>query len=748
MIIRLTLPSLALALLFPVGVFAQGSGFTNDVVPTLTRLGCNSGGCHGKAAGQNGFKLSLFGFEPEEDYEHLKRDALGRRLNLTDPDQSLLLLKATGSVPHGGGALTHKNSTYYAILHRWISAGALWKGDKDAGLARIEVQPAASTIQRGGSQKLAVMAYFADGTQRDVTHLAQFKADPPEAISVDDTGLASVGQQSVSGSVMARYQDQVAVSRIVVPHGAKVANLPPARNFIDELIFKQWKAIGLPPSPLCDDVTFLRRVTIDIAGRTPTPEEVEAFAKAKAEDRHEKLVDRLLASEDYAYYFANKWAAVLRNRRNSSNEDAKGTTLLHKWIVKSLHENVPFNAFVREILTATGEEGETPQVVWYRELRESSGLAEDTAQLFLGQRVQCAKCHHHPTERWSQRDYWSLTAFFARTDVQLPNPKSNKGMPKAPKRPTVVLKFEADPITHPRTGETLAPAGLGAKALKSAEEGDSRAVLADWITDPKNPYFARTLANRYWKHFMGRGLVEPEDDMRATNPPTNPELLDALAKHFIDSKYDLKALVRVICLSSTYRLSCEPNKDNAQDRQNYARFTIRRLPAEVLLDAINQVTLAKPMTPQSRTVRLPDNQSASYFLKAFGRPEAASACECDRSSTHNLAQMLHLFNSTEILGQIGDVLKDEPPPPKVGKQSIAKPAPKVTAGARILKLATDKRAHAERIRELYLAAFAREPSTEEVANLEAHIQQRGDVRAAYADILWALLNSSEFMYNH
>ena len=273
-------------------------------------------------------------------------------------------------------------------------------------------------------------------------------------------------------------------------------------------------------------------------------------------------------------------------------------------------------------------------------------------------------------------------------------------------------------------------------------------ALADWITDPKNPYFARTLANRYWKHFMGRGLVEPEDDMRATNPPTNPELLDALAKHFVDSKYDLKALVRAICLSSTYRLSCEPNKDNAHDRQHYVRFTVRRLPAEVLLDAINQVTLLKPMTPQSRTVRLPDNQTSSYFLKAFGKPDGASACECDRSSTHNLAQMLHMFNSSEILGQIGDVLKEESPPPTVGGKAIANPPAKVAAGTRIQKLVTDKRPHADRIRDLYLAAFAREPSAEEVRNLEAHIKDRRDDRAAYADILWALLNSSEFMYNH
>ena len=279
--------------------FAQSPNFTNDVVPTLTRLGCNTGGCHGKAAGQNGFKLSLFGFEPEDDYRYLKHDDFGRRLNLQNPEQSLLLLKAVGSIPHGGGQLTHKNSPYYGILHRWISEGALRKSANEPSVTRIEVQPPVNIIQRGGSQKLVVTAFTADGTRRDVTHLAQFKADPAEAISVDDQGNATVGEKAVSGSVMARYQDQVAVARILVPHGAKVKDLPPVGNFIDELIFKQWKAVGVPPSPVCDDVTFLRRVTIDIAGRIPTPEEVESFAKDKAEDRYEKLVDRLIASEDY-----------------------------------------------------------------------------------------------------------------------------------------------------------------------------------------------------------------------------------------------------------------------------------------------------------------------------------------------------------------------------------------------------------------------------------------------------------------
>jgi len=361
--------------------------------------------------------------------------------------------------------------------------------------------------------------------------------------------------------------------------------------------------------------------------------------------------------------------------------------------------------------------------------------------------VQCAKCHHHPTERWSQRDYWALTAFFAGIDVQLPS-RPKKGQPKGPRKPTVVFKAEADLITHPRTGEILAPAGLGAKAVTTAENDDSREALADWITDAKNPYFARTLVNRYWKHFMGRGLVEPEDDMRVTNPPTNPELLDALAKHFVDSKYDLKALVRVICLSSTYRLSCEPNEHNALDRQHYARFAIRRLPAEVLLDAISQITQGK--SPNQRAVRMPDNQahSSSNFLKTFGRPDGASACECDRSSDHNLAQALHLFNSRAILGQIGDDLKDEPPPVGPDGKPSAKPPPKVQPGARIVKLAADQRPHAARIGDLYLAAFAREPSAEEVAKLEAHIERRGDVQAAYSDILWALLNSSEFLYNH
>ncbi len=732
-------------------------GFTSDVVPILTRLGCNAGGCHGKAEGQNGFKLSLFGFEPDDDIGYLRQDALGRRLNLHDPDQSLLLLKATGSVPHGGGALTHRGSLYYQTLARWMSQGARKTSPGESPVVRIEMTPPSSVIQPGGKVKVAVTAFFQNGTKRVVTHLAQFKAEPADSISIDDEAVVMVGQHPVSGSVMARYQDQVAVATIMVPLGAPVGALPPTNNFIDEFIFKRLKTMGLPPSPVCDDGTFIRRTTIDIAGRLPLKEEVEAFLADKSHQRHEKLIDRLLATDDYAYLFANKWGAVLRNRRNPG-DDRKGTLAFHDWIFKSLKANRPFDQFAREVLTATGEEGTVAPIVWYRELKDANSLAEDSAQLFLGQRVQCARCHHHPSERWSQADYWGLAAFFARTDVKLPNPKKGnnkkKDAPKEPDRPIVALKSGEASLPHPRTGVPVKAAGLGSSPVDLAADADPRAALADWMTDSKNPFFAKALVNRYWKHFLGRGLVEPEDDMRATNPPTNPELLDALAKHFVASKYDLKSLVRVTCLSSTYRLDCEPNAHNGSDRQHYARFYVRRLPAEVLFDAIDQVTLSKPNIGAARAIQLPDNQFESYFLRAFGRPEAASACECERGNGQSLAQALHLFNSDELLTKIGGPVQPNvgvdasAPANKNSKKPTASSQPKTNPGARLGKIVADPRPHDAKIRDLFLIAFARQASTEEVTRLVAHIERRGNLESAYSDILWALLNSSEFAFNH
>ncbi len=702
--------------------------FQNEVVPLFTKLGCNAGGCHGKAGGQNGFKLSLLGFEPGEDYEYLVKEDRGRRLQPSAPEQSLLLRKATGAIGHGGGKRLDPQSPSYSILRRWIEQGARYGSPDEPVVERIQILPRQRVLERSGRQQLLVVAHLSDGSTRDVTRMAQFEVNQPDLAEVSATGLVTIKQLPGIVAVMARFQSQVDVFRATIPLGVAVVDLPPARNFIDELVFQQLKRLGLPPSPACDDATFLRRVTIDIAGRLPTRAEVEQFLSDKDANKDKRLVDRLLDSGDYADYFANKWSAILRNRRSSSADDPKPTAAFHDWIRNSLHQNLPYDQFARAILTATGEEVKNPPVVWYREVKDPSAQTEDAAQLFLGQRIGCARCHHHPFEKWSQQDYYGLAAFFSRLDVKdPPAPKPKKGARPEPKLPLLVSHKPGDPeLMNPRTGRLVPPTALGGKVVEVAAEADPREKLADWLAEKDNPFFARALVNRYWKHFFGRGLVEPEDDLRATNPPTNPELLDALAKHFVESKYDVKALIRTLCTSQTYRLSAVPNTHNADDRQNFSRFLPKRLPAEVLLDAIDEVTQAKTefkgVAKGTRAVQLPDNLVDSYFLSVFGRPDATSACECERSSDGTLAQCLHMLNSLELLGKIG--------------------------GGRAKQLATDKRPHAERLRDLYLVALGREPTKEETAVLVAYIEGKEDMPAAYEDVVWAVINTKEFVFNH
>jgi hypothetical protein len=732
-------------------------GFATEVVPTLTKLGCNTGGCHGKAEGQNGFKLSLFGFEPPEDYDAIAKEARGRRVFVAAPEHSLLLLKATGSVPHAGGKRLDLKSEAYELLKRWVAEGARPSPANAPGLDRIEIQPVNTVIARGGKLQASVVAYDRDGSKRDVTRFAVLEASPPELLAVDATGHVTGKQQSGSATVTARYMDAVAVARVTIPFGTPVTNLPPAKTVVDELVFKQLKELGLPPSDFADDATFLRRATVDLGGRLPTREEAEAFVAEQGVDKYGKLIDRLLDSPDHADYFANKWSALLRNRRNGPSEDAKPNVAFHAWIRDSLKQNKPFDKFVRELLTATGTVDDNPRAVWYRELKEPANLAEDVAQLFLGQRVACAKCHHHPHDRWTQADYWSLAAVFANTDVQLATPlkkgDSKKNVPDTPGKPlAVALKTGVATMPHPRTGVKLPPAGLDGKPFPLSDEADPREKLAGWVTDPANPYFARTLVNRYWKHFFARGLVDPEDDMRATNPACNPELLDTLAKRFVADGYDLKKLVRLLVTSNVYRLSSTPNENNVKDRQHFARFYPRRMNAEVLLDAIDAVTLAKTpfrgVPSGTRAVQLPDNQSDSYFLSVFGRPDGASACECERSSDANLAQALLLMNSEELLAKIGTPVVAKPDPNAKPKGKPADAGPKAAAGERLAKLVADKRPHAEKLRDLYLVALSREPTRDELATLLGHIEKKADDRAAYADVLWALVNTKEFLFNH
>ena len=698
--------------------------FPNQIVPIFTKLSCNGGGCHGKSGGQNGFRLSLLGFEPAEDYEHLLKEARGRRLSVATPDQSLLLLKVTGATPHGGGQRMEVSDPTYRLIHRWIAQGAPFGDPAAAKVAAIEVFPKSRIMPTGGKQQLVVVAHYTDGGSEDVTALAQFDTNVAGMAEVNERGQVEILEQTGDVAVMIRYQSQVAVFRATIPLGAPVEELPPTRNFVDDLVFKKLKLLGVPPSRVCSEEEFLRRVTIDLTGRLPTLEEVESFLGDTTPDKRDRWIETLLASRSYADYFANKWTVILRNKRNGSGS-RRGTYAFHYWVRRALHRNLPYDQFVRGIITASGEIGVNPPVAWYREVNELNEQVEDTAQLFLGLRIQCARCHHHPFERWSRRDYHSFAAFFSRVGRK---PGSRPGEER------IFHQRGVATAVNPKNGETISPAGLGARPLELTPETDPRHALVDWMVSPDNPHFAPTLVNRYWKHFFSRGLVDPEDDIRETNPATNPELLNALARQFIDTGFDLKGLIRTICQSSTYQLSSEPNRFNAEDKQNYSRYYPRRLQAEVLLDSIDQVagavTQFDGMPSGTRAVQLPDSGFDVYFLKVFGRPEADSACECERAGDASLAQSLHLINSADLLGKMS------------------------ADSGRAARLAGDvQRDHDEKIEELFLIAMCRRPTAEEASALIGYVERKttgenANARQAYEDVMWMLLNTKEFLFNH
>ncbi len=706
--------------------------FPNQIVPIFTKTGCNGGGCHGKSAGQNGFRLSLLGFEPEEDYEHLVKESRGRRVFAAAPERSLLLLKGVASLPHGGGKRLDPDSDDYRLLVRWMAQGMPYGSKDDPTVNRIEVLPKQRVMSLGGEQQLVVLAHYSDGSVEDVTRGALYEANDKDMAHTDETGLVTLFQQPGDVAVMVRYQAKVAVFRATIPLGAPVESMPIAKNFIDEQVFKKLKTVGMPASEVCDDTTFIRRVTIDITGRLPSPDEMQRFLSSADANRRDRLIDTLLDSPDYADYFANKWSALFRNKRTDANQ-ARGTYAFHGWIRDSIIANKPFDQFVRDILAASGDIAQNPPVAWYRQVRDTTAQLEDTAQLLLGQRLQCAQCHHHPYEKWSQNDYYSFAAFFSRV--------GRKGGSQ-PGEEIIYHKRGKAETANKKTQESLKPAGLGAPVERLAPDDDPRSALVDWMTDKQNKYFAKSLVNRYWKHFLNRGLVEPEDDMRETNPPTNPELLDALAGYFVETGYDLKALVRAICRSHTYQLSALPNQYNGIDKQYYSRYYPKRLNAEVLFDAVNVVTKSEAkwdgLPLGTRAVCLPDNSfnASAYFLQVFGRPDSSSACECERSMDASLAQSLHLLNSKDIQAKLAD------------------------DNSRAALLSADERTDDEKVRELYRWAFSRDPRTEELQTARDHLEkgankssdEKGNAvngkRLAYEDIVWALLNTKEFLFNH
>lgn len=699
---------------------AIAADFENEIQPLLTRYGCNSGGCHGKASGQNGFKLSLFGFDSQADYEEIVDRARGRRVNVATPEQSLLLLKSIGAVPHGGGTRFAPTSQAYEVLRQWISDGVPPASPTAPRLLAIRIEPSDRSLGSGDQVNLRVMASYSDQQERDVTKHSAFASNLDVVASVSEEGVVTAGKESGEATVMARFMGQVAVFTAILPHGIPLAQIDnfPARNYIDELTIAKWKKLGLTPTPVCDDSTFIRRVTLDANGRLPTAKEVREFLADQNPNKRSEWIDRLLDAPEYASYFALRWGSVLRNSNLAGADQA--SYAFHNWLKDMLARNRPYDEFVRGIIAASGEWQDAPAINWYWQSRDDQlhQVTADTAQVFLGQRLQCARCHHHPYEKWSQDDYYGLAGFFTRLG------RKSFGQPP----PYFASPTATTGEKNPRTGKVPDPRYLSGEAAVFSAEEDPRHGLVDWMAKPENPFFAKSLVNRLWGHFFGRGLVHEVDDMRATNPASNPQLLDALAKDFIEHQFDMQHICRVMLNSSVYQLGSEPTEGNQKDRQNFARYYGRRMIAEVFLDSIDQATGTKTkfngVASSSRAVDLPHENFGSHFLDTFDRPRRVTGCECERSSGATLAQVLTLANSDEIESKIGDA------------QGV------------ITRLLKDQRSFDEIVDELYLGSLSRFPTSDERIKTKYFVDAVENKTEAYQDLLWTLLNSREFMFNH
>lgn len=699
---------------------AIAADFENEIQPLLTRYGCNSGGCHGKASGQNGFKLSLFGFDSQADYEEIVDRARGRRVNVATPEQSLLLLKSIGAVPHGGGTRFAPTSQAYEVLRQWISDGVPPASPTAPRLLAIRIEPSDRSLGSGDQVNLRVMASYSDQQERDVTKQSAFASNLDVVASVSEEGVVTAGKESGEATVMARFMGQVAVFTAILPHGIPLAQIDnfPARNYIDELTIAKWKKLGLTPTPVCDDSTFIRRVTLDANGRLPTAKEVREFLADQNPNKRAEWIDRLLDAPEYASYFALRWGSVLRNSNLAGADQA--SYAFHNWLKDMLARNRPYDEFVRGIIAASGEWQDAPAINWYWQSRDDQlhQVTADTAQVFLGQRLQCARCHHHPYEKWSQDDYYGLAGFFTRLG------RKSFGQPP----PYFASPTATTGEKNPRTGKVPDPRYLSGEAAVFSAEEDPRHGLVDWMAKPENPFFAKSLVNRLWGHFFGRGLVHEVDDMRATNPASNPQLLDALAKDFIEHQFDMQHICRVMLNSSVYQLGSEPTEGNQKDRQNFARYYGRRMIAEVFLDSVDQATGTKTkfngVASSSRAVDLPHENFGSHFLDTFDRPRRVTGCECERSSGATLAQVLTLANSDEIESKIGDA------------QGV------------ITRLLKDQRSFDEIVDELYLGSLSRFPTSDERIKTKYFVDAVENKTEAYQDLLWTLLNSREFMFNH
>jgi hypothetical protein len=697
--------------------------FKTQVIPTLTKAGCNSGACHGTPTGKNGFRLSLRGYLPDDDHAHLTHDMEGRRLNRLQPDGSLFLLKGSGAVPHEGGPRFARGSYLYRLLRDWVAEGAPPATAASPQLSVLEVFPAQRVLETtGGGQQLAVTAVFADGSRRDVTRLARFSVSDPEAATVSADGLITPRKMGET-TVLVQFLAAVATARLTflseVPGFAWTA--PVEQNFIDGHTFARQRLLRIQPSERCTDDEFLRRVFLDVCGILPTPDETRRFLADPAADKRARLIDALLERPEYVDFWTLKWADRLGCNNRFVGE--RGAYAYRDWIWGCVNANLPFDQFARALITASGPNYSSPPASFYRRVRDPQTRVEAVSQLFLGVRIGCARCHNHPFERWTQDDYYGLAAFFSR--VRYKDGPFFLGIYN--KEETVWLDRQGE-VTHPRTAQVMKPKPLGSAALNVAEGRDRRELLADWVTRPDNPFFARVAVNRLWHHLFGRGIVEPVDDFRDSNPPCNPELLDALAADFVAHHFDVKHTLRTILNSATYQLSSATNPFNENDDVYFSHARVRRLSAEQLLDAISEVTgvperfAGVPLG--TRAAQLPDGELFHPLLKAFGRPPRAIECECERENDATLEQALFL----EAGRTIHDKLRSDQGLP-----------------ARLATSSLPPDALAE---ELFLTTLCRYPSPAERERVVGRLAAAKERRQALEDVLWALLNHREFLFQH
>jgi hypothetical protein len=705
------LAALGLVLALPGPAVARDNqfSFATRILPVLTKAGCNTGACHGAATGQGGFKLSLLGYDPEQDHDAITRELGGRRVDLGAPDQSLLLRKPTRQLEHEGGRRIKRDSDAYRILVEWLAEGAPY-GSRDTQVIRIEVKPSDGLLLKPGqSRPLKVIAHLSDGTVEDATPLALYSSNDDGVAAVDREGVVTVKNRGLT-AIMIRYSGQVAAARVGAPYqeGQAAAISFPVRNFIDEQVLVELKRLRIPPSPLCDDATFLRRVHLDVAGRLPTADEVKAFvARPATAGKREQVIDRLLTSPDFVDFWTLKFGDLLMI--NSKKLGEEGARVYHDWLRQQIAENSPLDRVVRELLTAQGDCAQSGPANFHKFTTDPRDMGEFVSRILLGTRVACARCHNHPFDRWNMDDYYHFAAYFARTGFD------NQQLVQRP----------FGEVLHPKTGKAMRPQPLGGRAESMERAGDRRTALADWMTAPENPLFPRAIANRIWKELMGRGLVEPVDDLRPTNPPSNPALLKALAVDFIRQGYDLRSLIRTITTSRTYQLSSQVNAINRQEDSFFSHAYLKPLTAQVLADAIAQATSAPDefagYPPGTRAVTLIDPQTPSYTLDVFGRCPRTVGCESAAQFGGGLSQALHLVNGPVVNGKTDKALS----------RLLAEPS-----SNRVL------------VEELYLRTMSRLPDAREFAYWENFLSQAGSKREALEDLLWALLNSREFAFNH